>query len=172
MWTASELGSAEEWTEFQRERLPAREMHIRKRHTSPTLDNCHAPKFFCDPTTMLCEQTKGIGSKCWIDGECLTHDCGEHGQCINQPETPLTVTPWQCGMTILCIIISLTAACVGLNSVQKRYHKQEQQEVLDYCNEQTGLRRAIISLHEAAMVRFDGKSQQGRGGYGLATGKT
>jgi len=128
--------------------------------TTVIRDNCRIPDFFCDPATMLCEQTKPVGTICRTDGECKTHNCSGNGHCADQPEVPLKVTPWQYGITTLCIFATLGTTCVALKSVHQRRAKQQHQEVRDYCDEQASLRRAVISLHEAAAGRFEGEKKQ------------
>ncbi|KIM80388.1 hypothetical protein PILCRDRAFT_73344 [Piloderma croceum F 1598] len=122
--------------------------------TTVIRDNCRTPELFCDTATMLCEHTKVTGGTCQTDGECKTHNCGENGYCIDQPETPLNVAPWQYVILVLCIvaggfgdrkftlkfdhpIVATITTCIALNFVHKRDHKQRRREVQDYYNEQT-----------------------------------
>jgi hypothetical protein len=84
----------------------------------------------------------------------MQHNCSENGYCINQPETPLNVAPWVYVILAICIVaggfgnpkftlkfdhptVATITACIALNFVHKRDHKQRHREVQDYYNEQT-----------------------------------
>ncbi|KAJ8489955.1 hypothetical protein ONZ45_g13379 [Pleurotus djamor] len=111
-------------------------------------DNC-LPQFFCAPGTLQCEEKKVLGGGCQYDIECSSFNCLQ-GVCVHSPETPYHVAPWQYAVTVLCIAGSMSVTFIMLMALHKRHRKRRYLEVREYYSEQARLRRAIISLHEAA----------------------
>ncbi|KAJ7844737.1 hypothetical protein B0H14DRAFT_2511182 [Mycena olivaceomarginata] len=122
-----------------------------------TRDNCQSPRFYCNPTTLLCEQTRPVGSLCQTDPECTSFNCNA-GTCANPPETLLRVSPWQCALAATAIV----AAMLGICTVQTArpsvccitYCLGQSRELRDYYHQQISLRRSIIALHVAAVGRY------------------
>lgn len=112
-------------------------------------DNCRTPALFCDQTYLQCLPAKPLGFPCFRDQECLTFNCDEE-ICVEPPETPLRVNPWQTAVTTVCILLAMSATCTTLVLVHKRQKMVHYRELREYYHEQLSLRRDIISLHSGS----------------------
>ncbi|GAW10465.1 hypothetical protein LENED_012734 [Lentinula edodes] len=123
-------------------------------------DNCHSPDLYCGQDSLLCEQSKSLGSPCQIDQECEERNCVV-GICAVPPETPLRVAPWQYAVTAMCILGAMVATCLMLTLLHKRHRLLRYRELREYYMEQLRLRRSIIELHSAAATTtiFDTKQK-------------
>ncbi|KAJ3800575.1 hypothetical protein GGU11DRAFT_676980 [Lentinula aff. detonsa] len=112
-------------------------------------DNCRSPYLYCDQTSLVCEQSKAIGSSCQIDQECEQRNCVV-STCVEPPETPLRVAPWQYAITAMCILGAMVAICLMLTLIHKRHRLLRYRELREYYLEQLSLRRSMIEMHSAA----------------------
>ncbi|KAJ3761990.1 hypothetical protein EV360DRAFT_36592 [Lentinula raphanica] len=112
-------------------------------------DNCRSPDLHCGQTSLVCEQSRSLGSLCQNDQECEQRNCVA-GLCMEPPETPLHVAPWQYALTAMCIIGAMVATCLMLTLVHKRHRLARYRELREYYLEQSSLRRSMIEMHSAA----------------------
>ncbi|TCD61828.1 hypothetical protein EIP91_007845 [Steccherinum ochraceum] len=119
-----------------------------------TRHNCVSPRFYCDPTFLLCVKTKDIGDDCSSDQNCESLNC-ESGTCAEPPEMPTKVQLWQWIVTIASVCCAMLAIVVTLVHVHKRIRRKHYDEIHEYYEEQLSLRRSMFALHSAAADRID-----------------
>ncbi|GBE88068.1 hypothetical protein SCP_1202970 [Sparassis crispa] len=118
-------------------------------------DNCQSPQMYCDSSASQCVPAKTLGAACAADQECETYNCGAQGICVDPPEMPLHVAPWQYVVTSLSVIGAMAVTTVMLTSVHKRLRLKRYREIRDYYEEQLSLRRSIAAIHAAAAERYE-----------------
>ncbi|KAF5326918.1 hypothetical protein D9619_004169 [Psilocybe cf. subviscida] len=122
-------------------------------------DNCRSPGLFCDPTPPnsnnigpACQQTKKLTGSCRFDNECDSRNCNlATKKCAIPSETPLHVAPWHWAATAILILLWMSASFIVLLFVDRRRQFFSYQKMKTYYIEQMTLRRAILSLHAAAI---------------------
>lgn len=119
-----------------------------------TRDNCRSPQFYCDPGSSACQRAKAVGVACQLDSECEERNCNSAKVCVEPPETPLRVAPWQWGLTIGSILAAMVVICILLTLIHRRHRYARYKELQEYYHDQIGLRRSIITLHTAAADRY------------------
>ncbi|KAJ7592615.1 hypothetical protein C8J56DRAFT_856035 [Mycena floridula] len=112
-------------------------------------DNC-SPGLYCPPNIKTCEPTKPLGATCQSDQECELRNCA-FGTCLEPPETPFRVQPWQYAIITICVVGAMVATIMLLTLIHKRHRLERYRELCEYHEEQSSLRKAIISLHYAAV---------------------
>ncbi|KAJ7081860.1 hypothetical protein B0H15DRAFT_853821 [Mycena belliarum] len=118
-----------------------------------TRDDCQSPKFYCDPSQLVCQETLAVKSACQTDQQCTSLNCAA-GICIDPPATPAHVAQRQCALTAAAMVGAMIATCVGLTFLHRRNRLQHARELRDYYYQQTSLRRFIIELHEGAAGHY------------------
>ncbi|OBZ66311.1 hypothetical protein A0H81_13750, partial [Grifola frondosa] len=119
-----------------------------------TRHNCQTPRFYCNTNVPVCVPTKDIGMTCGTDQECQTFNCNSQNICVDPPEMPLHVAPWQFVITALSVVGAMAATVAMLTLVHKRLRLKRYREVREYYDEQMSLRRSLATLHAAAADRY------------------
>ncbi|KIJ90998.1 hypothetical protein K443DRAFT_115761, partial [Laccaria amethystina LaAM-08-1] len=101
-----------------------------------TRDNCRSPQFYCDPGSSVCQRTKAVGMACELDSECEERNCNSAKVCVEPPETPLRVAPWQWGLTMGSILAAMIVICILLTLIHRRHRYARYKELQEYYHDQ------------------------------------